>query len=225
MTVDQAIHRLKEGLIPFANPVKASEMKQYMKNNFDFLGIQATQRRKVQKEWIKNVNQNLSVDLRFELIQFLWNLPEREFQLVAIDWVGTWNKSTWRPEIIEIFEWMLKNKSWWDSVDLIASHYVGAFLQMFPIAGSVFIDHCRESNNLWLNRTAILFQLKYKKDTNVTLLIAICHQFESNKAFFIQKAIGWALREFAKSYPNQIHDIVADLQLIGLAKREALKHF
>ncbi len=225
MTVDQAINQLKEGLLPFANPIKSAVMKRYMKNNFDFLGIQALQRRKVQKEWMNDVNIYISVDLRFEIIQNLWHLPEREFQLVAIDWVGTWKKSTWTPEIIEILEWMLLHKSWWDSVDLIASHYVGAFLQMFPIVGSVFIDHCRESNNLWLNRTAILFQLKYKKDTDVALLIAICHQFESNKVFFIQKAIGWALREFAKSYPNDIHDIVADLQLIGLAKREALKHF
>lgn len=207
-----------------ANPSKAEEMERYMKNLFPFYGIQAPIRRKIHKDWLIHASEIADTqDKHWELVQKLWLQNEREYQLTCIDWIDSWKKKEWIIADASHLTWILTNKSWWDSVDIIASHFVGNYCKHFPKEGNQLIQSYRASSNIWLNRTAILFQLKYKKQTDLNLLEAICTQFESNKEFFIQKAIGWSLREAGKTFPMEVNAIVESLKLSGLARREALR--
>jgi len=207
-----------------SNIDKAFEMQRYMKNNFHFLGIQAVERRTIQKPWIEGMNTYYSHDNRWELVQELWMMEEREFQYTAIDWIVSWKDSSLNPSYFEQLEKILATKSWWDTVDIIASNCVGKYKEMFPKEGSEFIEKCRNSSNIWLNRTALLHQLKYKEKTDLQLLHSLCNQFKINNDFFIQKAIGWSLREASKTFPNETLFIIEDLYLIGLAYKESMKY-
>ena len=207
-----------------ANPSKALEMERYMKNLFPFFGIQAPTRRAIHKAWLKEATaQTHTSDQRWELVHTLWIQEEREFHQTCIDWIQTWKKQEWNQEDGTQLTWILTNKSWWDSVDTIATHFVGNYCKCYPNEGAKLIQSYRASSNMWLNRTAILFQLKYKKETDLDLLEEICAQFEPNKEFFIQKAIGWSLREAGKTFPTEVKAMVERLKLSGLARREALR--
>lgn len=207
-----------------SNASKAEEMERYMKNLFPFFGIQAPIRRAISKDWLKVTSSNFgSPSHRWQLVQALWVREQREFQHTCIDWIGSWKKNNWIIEDASQLTWILTNKSWWDSVDIIASHFVGNYVKLFPKEGAELIATYRASSNMWLNRTAILFQLKYKKDTDLQLLHDICAQMEPNKEFFIQKAIGWSLREAGKTFPTEVKAMVDSLNLSGLARREALR--
>ena len=207
-----------------ANPSKAEEMERYMKNLFPFIGIQDPTRRALHKAWLKQATeQTLTSDQRWELVQALWIQEEREFHHSCIDWIQTWKKQEWIQEDGAQLTWILTNKSWWDSVDTIATYFVGNYCKNFPKEGAQLIQSYRTSSNMWLNRTAILFQLKYKKETDLHLLEEICAQFVPNKEFFIQKAIGWSLREAGKTFPTEVKGMVERLKLSGLARREALR--
>ena len=193
-----------------------------MKNNFPFLGLQAPIRRTIQKQWI-NSNKSLTIDQKWSLIFELWDQPEREFQLTAVDWLIQWNKKDWLIDDDKKLEQLIVSKSWWDTVDLIASNCVANFIALFYKTDNSLLYSWGKSNNIWLQRTCLLFQLKYKSNVNIPLLSEFISDFHSNKDFFIQKAIGWSLRELSKIYPNQTKEIIANYAIEGLAKREALK--
>lgn len=207
-----------------ADPSKAVEMERYMKNHFPFFGIQAPTRRDLHKTWLKQASEYANTsEKRWELVQTLWLQEEREFHHTCIDWIQTWKKHDWTPADGKYLTWLLTNHSWWDSVDTIATYFVGNYCKLFPKEGAELITSYRASSNFWLNRTAILFQLKYKKSSDLQLLQDICAQFEPNKEFFIQKAIGWSLREVGKTFPTEVKEMVEVLNLSGLARREALR--
>ena len=153
----------------------------------------------------------------------LWDQPEREFQLTAVDWLIQWNKKDWFIDDHKKLEQLIVSKSWWDTVDLIASNCVANFIALFYKTDNSLLYSWGKSNNIWLQRTCLLFQLKYKSNVNIPLLTEFISDFHSNKDFFIQKAIGWSLRELSKIYPNQTKEIIAKYAIEGLAKREALK--
>ena len=218
------IAQLTDTFRQHANPSKAEEMECYMKKLFPFFGIQAPIRRKLHKSWLTHASEFANTtEHRWELVRELWLQNEREYQHTCIDWIGVWKKQEWVVEDASHLTWILTNKSWWDSVDIIASHFIGNYCKHFPKEGNQLIQSYRASSNIWLNRTAILFQLKYKKETDLNLLEEICDQFKPNKEFFIQKAIGWSLREAGKTFPIEVKAMVESLKLSGLARREALR--
>ena len=109
-------------------------------------------------------------------------------------------------------------------MDTISKYILGQYLLEFPDAVEDTIEKFSNSDNLWLNRSAILFQLGFKEKTDFDLLKAICLQHENSTAFFIQKAIGWSLREYAKTNPHQVIDFVTNSNLKPLSKKEAVKN-
>ena len=113
--------------------------------------------------------------------------------------------------------------SWWDAVDTIADHLIGFHLQRFPELVPVSVAKWLASDNMWLQRTAILFQLKYKKKTDVSLLFHCIKEMANSKEFFIRKAIGWALREYSKTDAAAVQSFVASTELWPPSVREALK--
>ena len=109
-------------------------------------------------------------------------------------------------------------------MDTIAKNILGEYLLEFPLETESVIERFSNSDNLWLNRSAILFQLGYKQKTNFDLLKSECEKHKNSNAFFIQKAIGWALREYAKTNPEGVKNFVATSNLKPLSKKEALKN-
>jgi 3-methyladenine DNA glycosylase AlkD len=204
-----------------ADPVRASSMKVYMKNLFPFCGINAPLRTEltgvIYKHFhIKNLNRLW--------IEELWNENEREFQYVALDHLKKYCKNL-NADDLPFIEKLIITKSWWDTVDGLACNNIGYILKKNPGLINQYVPKWLASKNIWLNRTAILFQLKYKKETDFNLLCQCILTCISSKEFFLQKACGWALREYAKTDPVAVIQFVeANPELSGLTKREALKH-
>ena len=124
---------------------------------------------------------------------------------------------------IEFIEFMIVNKPWWDTVDWVASHHAGTYFKMFPHLIREKTGAWMNSENIWLQRSALLFQLKYKRHTDEKLLFDYILKLKDSKEFFIRKAIGWALREYSKTAPESVVHFVETTELSGLSRREALK--
>lgn len=199
-------------------------MSKYMKDRFLFYGIKAEDRKRIQKMWFSQLPKVLSFDQRWEILIELWEKDQREYQYVAIDWLNSWKKEWIHPEDIKHIKWLIENKTWWDSVDAIASNYLGKFAKKFPEVANEMFEEWRDDSNFWINRSCLIFQLKYKKEVDFELLKSLIVQFQPNKEFFIQKAIGWSLRQYSKFEPDEVRKFVTEIKLTGLAFREATKY-
>ncbi|MFM7668301.1 MAG: DNA alkylation repair protein [Bacteroidota bacterium] len=206
------------------NESEAVGMSRYMKNRFTYFGIKKPKRAEIQKEWFSSLPKDFSPDKKRELILELWQKEEREFHYVAMDFIAKWKDSQLTIEDISFLEFLLTNHSWWDSVDTLASNFLGRYLRLFPNQRDSVINSWRKSENMWLRRSCLIFQLRYKSATNFTLLKSLIVDLKHEKEFFIQKAIGWSLREYAKTNPESVRAFVKKSGLQGLAKREALKY-
>ena len=122
-------------------------------------------------------------------------------------------------------EEMIKQKSWWDSVDHIATWILGPYFQKYPNQIKDVTFKWNQSENFWLQRSSIMFQKSYRSKTDTKLLTDYILHCAGSKEFFIQKAIGWALREYAKTNPDWVKKFVKTNELPVLSRREALKHF
>ena len=203
------------------NPVNAEPMAKYMKNLFPYLGIKTPLRKELFRSFIKeNGLPNLS-ELK-QIVLDLWDLPEREFQYVAIGILKKFTKK-WEENYIDLFEQLIITKSWWDSVDGIASWMVGEHFKRFPHLRDKYIDKWMKSGNMWLQRTCLLFQLGYKDETDEMLMGSIIMSLNGSKEFFINKAIGWILREYSKTDAQAVINFVENNDLSNLSKREAFK--
>lgn len=200
----------------------AIPMGNYMKNNFPFLGIKTENRRAI----FKAVYEKHKPEIKSDFRNITWQLfqeKEREIHQCAIDLIQKEIKKKYDLEDIQLIEKFIITNSWWDSVDTIAKYLVGGYLQQFPKETLKVIEHFSNSENMWLNRTAILFQLSYKEKTNFELLMAECEKHKHSSEFFIQKAIGWALREYSRFNPNGVKNYVESTNLKPLSQREALR--
>lgn len=202
------------------NPENAAAMKKYMKNLFPFLGIKASERKKLSKTFI----QELCAIKDFEsYVLNLWELPEREYQYVAVDFLVK-KKKLLDESHVDLIESLILTKSWWDTVDPIASHLVGAIFSKSPALVQRRGTDWVNSENIWLQRSMILFQLKYKEKADKELLFSIIERTKHIEEFFIQKAIGWALREYSKTNPADVGRFIESQSLSNLARKEGLKH-
>lgn len=204
-----------------ANASNAAAMKLYLRNQFEHLGIKTPDRRAINKALKAQYGLPSAIDMP-ALIKALWERPEREYQYAAIDLMQQLHKE-WTSGDIHLFEYMITHKSWWDSVDGTISCLAGPWLKKFPAAQPAVTDKWINSDQVWLQRAAIIFQNAYKKDTNEELMYRYINQCAHSKEFFIQKAIGWALREYSKTNPGSVRAFVDSHTLAPLSKREALK--
>ncbi len=200
----------------------AIPMENYMKNNFIYFGIKTEQRRAIFKS---NYEQNKSeVKSNFRAIAWeLFQMKEREFHQTAIDLLLKEFKKNFVLEDIELIEKLIIKNSWWDSVDTIAKYILGGYLLQFPSETFKVIERFSNSENMWLNRSAILFQLSYKEKTNFEILKSECEKHKNSNEFFIQKAIGWALRDYSRFNPKEVESYVNSTNLKPLSRREALR--
>ena len=206
-----------------SNTENAFAMAKYMRNHFSFFGIKTQQRRLIFKKIYKENKKEIQEKSR-EIALYLFSKPQREFHYCAIEILIKELKGNYKKEDIELIEKILITNSWWDSVDTISKYILGEYLLEFPLETEKVIEHFLNSENIWLNRSAILFQLGYKQKTNFDLLQSECDKHKKAEEFFIQKAIGWALREYAKINPEAVRNFVNQTQLKPLSKKEALKN-
>lgn len=196
-------------------------MKKYMKDNFEFIGIKSPKRKELQKAYIKELSKEKHI--YYDLVKKLWQQDEREFQYIAIDYLIK-NKKKLKKEDILLLEHITITKSWWDTVDLIASSLVGELCKKYPELIDEYISKWSIDKNIWLRRVAILFQLKYKENTDTNLLENIISRNNEDKEFFINKAIGWILREYSKTNSQWVKEYISNNKLSVLSVREGSKY-
>jgi 3-methyladenine DNA glycosylase AlkD len=216
------VRQLKALFEEHADPTQAAPMKKYMRDQFEYLGIKTPQNRTLLRQHIDEFGLPPIQDLD-RVLRELWKLPQREFQYAGVGLLGHFEKQL-PAEFIDTVEYLIITKSWWDTVDSLASGTVGTHFRRYPLIKSKYLTLWRTSENIWLRRTAILFQLNYKKETDFELLTDIIRENLGSKEFFINKAIGWALRQYARVDPKAVKTFVASNPLHPLSKREALKH-
>ncbi|MCD4772692.1 MAG: DNA alkylation repair protein [Bacteroidales bacterium] len=204
-----------------ANLEKAVPMKKYMKDKFEYFGIMSENRRKLIKIFISENGIPEKENLK-KIIHQCWECPQRELQYFGMELVQKHIKTS-EKEIIEILEFMIITKSWWDTIDYIAANSIGVLFKRYPEMIIPFTEKWMDSGNMWLQRSAILFQLKYKEKTDTELLFKYSKRLSGSKEFFIRKAIGWALREYSKTKAEEIIKFVSENELSPLSKKEALR--
>ena len=215
------INYLEEEFNKYADPVIAKSQQAYMRNKFDFHGLTAATRRKIQKPLLTKHVSISTIELQ-EITKILWHKNQREYQYCAQELIMQ-NIQQFKKDDINLFEFMIKNKSWWDTIDFLAPKIIGHFFQTQPKITEKTIEKWLTSNNIWLQRSCLLFQLKYKENLNVELLTHIINSLLGSKEFFINKAIGWILREYSKTNEKWVIKFVEKTELSSLSKKEALK--
>lgn len=215
-------HRLISVLRAHANLEQARPMQAYMRDKFEFLGIRAPKRDALVRQFLEENGVPEGEALQ-TVVRELWRQPEREFQYAALTLLEKYRKHA-EPSHIGLLEELALSKSWWDTVDLLAGRLIGDLFTRFPELIPGYVERWMASDSIWLQRTAILFQLYYKARTDHVLLFDLIRRLSHSKEFFIQKAIGWALREYSKTDETLVRQFVAGNTLATLSVREALKY-
>lgn len=198
-------------------------MQAYQRDQFAFLGVASKPRRAVQRAVLGRRRPPSDADLA-ALARGCWALDEREFQYAGTDWFGRFAPRG-GPDLIAVARELITHRSWWDTVDALASHAVGGLVAAHP-GLAVTMDRWIDDDDLWVRRTALLHQLRYGVRTDADRLFAYCERCQGESDFFIRKAIGWALRTYARTDPEAVRTFVAAQgdALSPLSRREAMKH-
>jgi len=196
-------------------------MSAYMRNQFDFLGIPTPYRRSLSKEFIKAAKRDNLIN--WDFINYCWERPEREFQYLAIDYLNAVAELLKRQDLPKLKR-LAVSKSWWDTVDSL-DRIIGNMTLRFPGISDTMLLWSKDEN-IWLRRIAIDHQLQRKEETNVNLLSEIILNNLGQKEFFVNKAIGWALRDYSKTDPRWVRGFIDEYKnkLAPLSVREAGKY-
>ena len=221
---DSFVRASRSALADCADPERAVPMAAYMKNRFAFFGVAAGQRRAAVRGATRDLGPPPDGDALVEMAHQCWAADQRELQYTAADALRRWVRLLEMPHLDDVEE-LIVTKSWWDTVDLLAARVVGPLVESHPeLIGTM--DRWIGDSNLWRRRSAILHQLGYTDRTDADRLFTYCSQREGEREFFIAKAIGWALREFARTDPDAVWSFVDEhrTRLAPLSVREATKH-
>lgn len=217
---------LKIALEAVAEPGRAAPMQAYMRDQFVFLGVAAPQRRLAARGLLAGL-QDVGADVLLEHAQRLWQQPEREYQHVALDMLDMHRRQLGIEHIPALLA-LARQRAWWDSVDGMAG-IVGEVLQAELRHGGDGHAHmvpALQHEDFWLRRIAMLHQLGWRGDTDAAWLFGAALALAHEDEFFIRKAIGWALRDYARHAPAEVLAFATEhrQQLSALSYREALKH-
>lgn len=215
--------RLTEVYPGAADPQKAPPMRAYMRDQFDFLGVPTPRRLLLDRQVLAGLEKPAEADLR-EVALACWRRPEREYQYFACGWLRKHAKRA-TPALLPTIRDLITTKSWWDTVDTLASDTLGPLVRSHPELLST-MDEWMRGDNMWVARSAILHQLTYKQGTDADRLFRYCLAQAGHPDFFIRKAIGWALRQYARTDPAAVREFLASNgdRLSPLSVREASKH-
>lgn len=214
------VEGLRKELKAVAIPNDAVAMKAYMKNKFEFLGVKTPARRKLAKAFFKQQTDSV-IDWNF--INDAWNNPYRELQYAALDYLDR-RKKLLTPSDLPRLKKLAQTKSWWDTIDFL-DRLVGSIISQFPETKEIILSwSCDE--DIWLRRLAIDHQLLRKEETDTELLEQILVNNLGQTEFFINKAIGWALRDYSKTNPDWVRDFIERYraEMVALSIREGSKY-
>jgi 3-methyladenine DNA glycosylase AlkD len=215
------IDTLRRDLEAVADALAAPPMAAYMKHRFDFMGIRSPERRRATKATMVHAR-GASGDELVAFAHACWNEPEREFQYVGVDVLST-NIARLESRHLADIEELVTSKSWWDTVDGLAAWCVGGLVRVDRTLTSE-MDRWIDSDDVWLARSAILHQLRWGAGTDADRLFDYALRRAGDSEFFVRKAIGWALRQYARIDPEAVRAFVTTHEFSGLTRREALRH-
>ncbi|MFE3577737.1 DNA alkylation repair protein [Streptomyces vinaceus] len=220
---DTLVDRLTTTYGAAADPERAAAMAAYMKDVAPFLGLRTPLRRELSKAVTAGTAEPAETDVR-ALVLRCWELPEREYHYFAVDYLRR-HVRVCSSGFLPVLRRLIVTVPWWDTVDLLAAHAAGPLVAAHPELAEV-MDEWIGDEDLWLARTALLHQLRYKSATDTGRLFAYCRRQSAHPDFFVRKAIGWALREYAKTDPEAVRAFVEAQRdsLSPLSVREALKN-
>ena len=215
------VNKLEEDFEAAGNPEYARQMSRYMRDKFPFFGIRAPEVKRILKARRKATSLDDSIE---KIVHSLWDHPNREMQFAAIEIL---KKELHRQEasFIKVLETLIVTRSWWDTVDAL-SVLAGDHLRRHPALQPMVTDQWIRSEDIWLQRAAILHQLKYGPLTDFDRMKQYILRVSDSSEFFLQKASGWALRQYARHAPRRVRDFVEESRgsLSALTQREAMKH-
>ncbi|MER6944700.1 DNA alkylation repair protein [Nonomuraea sp. NPDC000554] len=216
---------VRQALREAAEPEKAAMMQAYMKSAMPFLGVQAAPRRAALRRVFADNRIPSAPEWRRAVLE-LWREAEyREERYAAIELTGYHHYREFQTlYTVPMYEEMIVTGAWWDLVDELATHRVGGLLTAFPDSMRPLMLEWAHDGDLWKRRTAILCQNRFKERTDTALLYACIEPSLSDNDFFARKAIGWALREYAKVSPDEVVRYVQAKGISGLSRREALRN-
>ncbi|MGI9550573.1 MAG: DNA alkylation repair protein [Aurantibacter sp.] len=219
--VNDFIKALRLEFEAYADPKIAAAQKAYLRDQFLFYGIKTPVRRAMQKPFLAKEYLPPKENLE-NLVRSLWNRPQREYHYFAQELVQQYKKQ-FEEKDISLFEFMITTNSWWDTVDFIAPKLISEYFKKFPGQRDPYVKRWLASNNVWSQRSCIIFQLLSKEKMDREFLAYVINSLLGSKEFFINKAIGWALRDYSRTDPEWVIDFVDRTPLEPLSKREALK--
>jgi 3-methyladenine DNA glycosylase AlkD len=216
------VKEYKEKCKKLANIKDAIPMRNYMKSEMPFYGIKTPARKKIYSK-LHNKYPLKTFDEWYQVIDELWNAQYREERYAALDTLGRY-RVYHTLRIIPLIEHLVVTGAWWDYVDWIASRVVGDLFMNYPTEMKKTLKSWNQSKNMWLRRTSIIAQLRFKEKTDEELLYSFIRNTSHEEEFFIQKSIGWALREYAKTNPESVRKFINSNELSKLSKREGGKY-
>ncbi|WP_369269702.1 DNA alkylation repair protein [Streptomyces sp. R11] len=220
---DTVLERLTATYAAAADPERAAAARAYMKDVAPFLGIPTPERRALSRAVLKGTPRPDEADCTAIALR-CWELPEREYHYFAVDYLRR-HVGRCSSGFLPVTRHLITTVSWWDTVDALAAHVVGGLVAADPKL-TADMDGWIADDDLWVARTALLHQLRYKDHTDPRRLFAYCLRQSGHSDFFIRKAIGWCLREYAKTDPEAVREFLARERgrFAPLSVREALKN-
>ncbi len=203
------------------NELLAESMSKYMQDKFRFLGVRGTTRTEIYKKYFPDARKTKTID--WDFVENCWNKEEREFQYVVVYYLKAMQKFLKREDISRL-KYLIVTKSWWDTVDLLAK-VVGSLIIRIEGYDQIMLEWSKDSN-IWLRRVAILYQLSLKDKADKQVLDKILVNNLGDSEFFINKAIGWALRDYSKYNPEWVREFIKKNKenMANLSIREASKY-
>ena len=214
-------NKLYEEMIQHKNEEQAQKMSKYMLNKFEYIGIKTPERRKIFKNFFKEYKNEEKID--WEFVNKCWENKYREFQYVAADYLKNM-KDKLTIDDIPKFKQLILKKSWWDTIDNL-DMTIGALALKDSNVNKILLEWSLDEN-IWLRRIAIDHQLLRKEKTNTELLEKILKNNLGQAEFFINKAIGWALRDYSKTNPEWVKNFIEKNKenMAKLSIKEASKY-
>ena len=203
------------------NELLAESMSKYMQDKFRFLGIRGATRTEIYKKYFPDARKTKNID--WDFVESCWNKEEREFQYVVVYYLKAMQKFLKREDISKL-KYLIVTKSWWDTVDLLAK-VIGSLVIRIEGYDQIMLEWSKDSN-IWLKRVAILYQLSLKDKVDKQVLDRILENNLGDNEFFINKAVGWALRDYSKYNPEWVREFIKKNKdnMANLSIREASKY-
>ena len=221
-----AVAFVRAGLEPLADGAYAAKMRSYLKTDMPMFGVRKPDQRPIHRDLVRRFAPE-DRDAWEATVRALWAGPERELKYAAIAYAKAFRRRRFlSPTSVPLLEDLVRDGAWWDLVDDIAVHLAGEVVLRHREAMGPVLDRWIADDDLWIRRTALLAQLRHKEAADLPRLFRYCRRCAPDTSFWIRKAIGWSLRQQARTHPDEVRAFLADMGdgLSGLSRREASKH-